>query len=150
MTQNKNPTTQNLDRLLTIFSGRRIAFWIFVALAVHVVLIGGCSLNTIRDRWIDPEGVAQRKAAALAEQQRLAKAAAAAAAPALAGLTNAAAVVSDVNAPAATNTATAPGAIPAERTNTPTAQRITEVAKPGEMPKLGNDLGISIEDTGIR
>ena len=103
MTQNKNPTTQNLDRLLTIFSGRRIAFWIFVALAVHVVLIGGCSLNTIRDRWIDPEGAEQRKAAALAEQQRLDKAAAAAAAPALAGLTNAAAVVRDVNAPAATN-----------------------------------------------
>lgn len=143
MTKNKSPTTQNLDRLLVIFSGKRIAFWVFVALAVHVGLIGGCSLNTIRDRW-DPEGAEQRERAAQVEQQRLAKEAAAAAAPAIAGLTNAAAVVSDVNAPAA------PDAIPADRADTPTAQRITEVAKPEEMPKLGNDLGISIEDTSIR
>ncbi len=149
MSQNQNPTTHNLDRLLVIFAGRRIAFWVFVALIIHVILIGGCSINVIRDRWIDPEGAQQRKDAILAEKQRLEKEAAAAAAPEHAGLTNAAAVVRDVNAPTA-DTGAAEGEIPADRLNTPTAQRILDVAKPEEMPELNSDLGISIDDTQIK
>ncbi len=66
------------------------------------------------------------------------------------GFGRAAAAERDVNAPAATNAAAGSGEIPAERAGTPTAQRVNEVAKPEEMPKLGNDLGISIEDTSIR
>jgi len=161
MTQNKNPTTQNLDRLLAIFAGKRILFWAIVAVAIHAVIITGTSLTYVRDRWIDPEGAAQRKAAIEAEKKRLEKEAAAAAAPALAGLTNAAAVVSDVDATNATNAAdtttektTEPGAdssvIPPDRADTPMVKRITETAKPEEMPTLGNDLGISIEDTRVR
>ena len=151
MKPNQNPATQNLDRLLAVFAGKRIAFWTIVAIVIHVVVIGGCSLNSIRDR-LDPEGALQRKQPALAERQRAEKEAAAAAAPAVAGLTNAAAVVRDVNAPAAAAPVaeTPADAIPADRANTPVAQRLNEVAKPEEMPKLGNDLGISIEDTGIR
>jgi hypothetical protein len=152
MKPNQNPATQNLDRLLAIFAGKRIAFWLAVAIAIHIVVIGGCSVNTIYDRWIDPEGAKQRKQAAIEERQRAELAAAAAAAPAVAGLTNAAAVVRDINAPAtpAAATETPPDVIPADRATTPVAKRLTEVAKPEEMPKLGNDLGISIEDTGIR
>ncbi len=150
MTQNKNPTTQSLDRLLTIFAGNRIAFWALVAIAVHVVIIVGTSLSFVRDRWIDPEGAKQRKEEAAAEQKRLAKVEAAAAAPALAGLTNAAAVVHDVNAPAAADKPADPSAIPADRADTPMAQRITEVAKPEELPKIGAGLGISLEDTQLR
>ncbi len=150
MTQNKNPTTQSLDKLLAIFAGNRIVSWSLIAIVVHVVIIGGTSLTYVRDQWIDPEGAAQRKAAVVAEQKRLEKEEAAAAAPALAGLTNAAAVVSDVNAPGKAEKASETSVIPVDRANTPTAQRITEVAKPEELPKVGGDLGISIEDTGLR
>ncbi len=148
--QNKNPITQSLDKLLAIFAGNRIVFWSLVAIAAHVVIIGGTSMTYVRDRWIDPEGAAQRKAAVVAEQKRLEKQAAAAAAPALAGLTNAAAVVSGVNAPESAAKAADSSVIPADRANTPMAQRITEVAKPEELPKVGSGLGISIEDTGLR
>lgn len=149
MTKEKTATTQNLDRLLTGFAGNRIVFWMLVALVVHVAVILGTSLTFVRDRWIDPEGAAQRSAAVLAEQKKADKVAAAAAAPAMAGLTNAAAVVRDVD-----GAATAPrdntSGIPADRADTPVAQRITEVAKPEEMPALGGGLGISIEDTSLR
>ena len=148
-TQDKAATMQNLDRLLTGFAGNRIVFWVLVAIAVHVAIILGTSLTFVHDRWIDPEGAEQRAAAVVAEQKRANRVEAAANAPTMAGLTNAAAVVRDVDG--SRSTSRDPSVIPADRADTPVAKRITEVAKPEEMPALGGgDLGISIEDTSLR
>lgn len=150
MTKEKTETTQNLDSLLTGFAGNRIVFWVLVAVAVHVVVILGTSLSFVRD-WIDPDGAKERIALAQAEQKRVEKAEAAAAAPAMPGLTNAAAVVSDTDAPRAATASGSKDEIPADRADTPVAKRLTEVGKPEDMPALGGaDLGISLEDTNLR
>lgn len=148
-TKEKTATTQSLDRLLTGFAGNRIVFWVLVAIAVHVAVILGTSMTFVRD-WIDPDGAKERATLAQAEQKKAERAEAAAAAPAMAGLTNAAAVVRDVDGGSAATAPRDTSAIPADRAGTPVAQRITEVAKPEEMPSLGNGLGISLEDTSLR
>lgn len=151
MKQDKTATTQSLDGLLSEFAGKRIVFWVLVAVAVHLLIILGTSLTFVRDRWIDPEGAKQRAAMAQAEQKQAELAAAAAAAPAMASLTNAAAVVGDVDGSTPVAPSGSTEEIPADRADTPVAKRITEVATPEEMPALGgDDLGISLEDTSLR
>lgn len=150
MTKEKTATTQNLDQLLTGFAGNRIVFWVLVAIAVHVVVILGTSLTFMRD-WIDPDGAKERAAIAQAEQKQAERAEAAAAAPPLDSLTNAAAVVRDVDGGNGAKPSGSTEAIPADRADAPVVKRITEVAKPEDMPALGGaDLGISLEDTSLR
>ena len=141
-------------KLLAAFGGGRIFFWILTALLIHVVVIGGLSVGYIRDRWIDPDGAAVRKAAAAAAVQALqqqaeaknrppAKGAATNAAPVAAASTNA--------APAAAPAANAAGvAIPPDRENSPVVRRITGKAPTNELPRQPGELGISIEDTNRR
>ena len=59
------------EKLLAPFAKGRIAMWIVVAVALHVLLIGGTSLGFIRDKWIDPEGAEARKVAAQAASDAL-------------------------------------------------------------------------------
>lgn len=124
------------DDLVAGFSRSRLLRWFLVALAIHAVVIGGFSIGNIRD-MLDPEGAKARQEAAKAAAQ----AAAAAAAPAETAKTE----------PAAPKTPASPAA-PAEgpaEPKPPTAieQAVTEVAKPDEVPKTPDDLGLSIEDT---
>ena len=138
------------EKLLSGFLKGHIVLWILFAVAVHAVLIGMLSLGYIRDRWIDPEGAVTRKAAAEAAKKELQKAAAPEAAKAAApAATNAAAAqaVKPAVAPTSTTAAATGDQIPEDRKDSPVVKRITEQAKPGEMPKQPAELGISIDDT---
>jgi hypothetical protein len=117
------------DALMENFSRGRMLRWFLVALAAHVVVIGGLSLGTIAD-LLDPEAAAARKAAA--------KAAA----------TPAAAPAGDAAIPSATEgSAAPPAAQPAAKEMTPIEKATTEVAKPQELPGTPDDLGIDLDDT---
>ncbi|MBM4164287.1 MAG: hypothetical protein FJ222_07595 [Lentisphaerae bacterium] len=173
MNQTTDQSTKNLDRLLSDFAGKRIAFWTILAIAIHVVVIGMTSLTYIRDTYVDPEGAVERKAAADAEKKRQAQAQAAAAAAAVIG-TNAVAGATGTNAAASatgtTNAAPAAAAaatngasaaatnearsrylegFPESATNSAVAQRMTDVADPEEMPTMGSELSTVLEEPNL-
>jgi hypothetical protein len=143
------------DKLLTGFTKGRMVLWVVVAVAAHVIFVVITSLGSIRDRWIDPEGAAARKAAMEAARKAAQTVAAPAkVAPTAVADTNAAPSVAATNAPAKSNAvpATVKGQeeIPDDRRNTPVVNRITEAAKPQEIPSQPNELGISIDETNLR
>jgi hypothetical protein len=133
-------TAARIDRLspealVKPFAESRILGWFLVALAAHAVVIGGLSLGTLRD-LVDPEGAAARKAAAAAAArpappEALSPPAETAAAPAV---------------------ETPPGqpAAAAGRELSPIEKATTEAAKPDDIPKAPDGLGLSIEDTNPR
>jgi hypothetical protein len=159
MNQKTEQSTQNLDRLLSDFMGRRIAFWTLVAIAIHVVVIGVTSLTYIRDTYIDPEGAVERKAAAADEKKRLAKAQAAAAAAAVIGTNGVAGATNTV--PAAGAATNAPVAntktdkdrflegLPEGATNSAVIKRMTDVAAPEDMPTMGNELSTILAEPTV-
>jgi len=148
----QNVVVMSPQKLLSGFSKDRIIFWLAIAAAIHVVLIGLLSLGYIRDRWIDPEGAVERKAAVLAAQEALKKATVAKVVrpPLSTGIVNqAAAATSEVAKTTGISTGTTEQILEA-RKNSPIVKRITEKAKPDEIPAQPNDLGISIGDTNVR
>ena len=168
MNQTTEQSTQNLDRLLSDFMGRRIAFWTLVAVAIHVVVIGVTSLTYIRDTYIDPEGAVERKAAAADEKKRLAKAQAAAAAAAVIGTNGVAGATGTNGVAGATNTVPAAGAatnapvastntskarymdgLPEGATNSAVIKRMTDVAAPEDMPTMGNELSTILAEPTV-
>jgi hypothetical protein len=168
MKQTTDQSTKNLDRLLSDFAGKRIAFWTILAIAIHVVVIGMTSLTYIRDTYVDPEGAVERKAAAEAEKKRQAQAQAAAAAAAVIG-TNAVAGATGTNGVAGTTntvptagaTTNAPAAntnsakarylegFPESATNSAVAQRMSDVADPEDMPTMGSELSTVLEEPNL-
>lgn len=125
------------DKLLTHFARTPIVRWLLVAIAAHAVVIAVTSLGYVRDRWIDPEGAKAR--------QEAARAARAAAAPTPAPAPAApAAALPEVAGSAADQ------AILEQRQDTPVVQRITEAAKPADIPKEPDGLGISLDETNPR
>jgi hypothetical protein len=120
------------DSLVATFSQSHLLRWFLLAFLIHAIVIGGFSIGNIRD-LLDPEGAKARKEAAIAAAK------ASTAAPAATAATPA------QSAPAAEATAAAPAKPDAEKS--PVEQATTEVAKPGEIPKAPDDLGLSIEDT---
>ncbi len=152
--QTEDYSRHSPDRLLTGFTKGRMALWMVTAVVVHVVFIVVTSLGSIRDRWIDPEGAAARKVALEAARKAASQVAPAPAkTPSVAPATNAA-PVAQTNATEGTNAAAVTGngkdEIPDDRRNTPVVKRITEAAKPEDIPKQPNGLGISIDDTNRR
>jgi len=117
------------DSLVATFSESHLLRWFLLAFLIHAIVIGGMSIGNIRD-LLDPEGAKARKEGRIA---------AAKAPPAAATQAPAAAT------PAADATAAAPAKPDAEKSAVEKAT--TEVAKPGEIPKAPDDLGLSIEDT---
>ncbi len=117
------------DSLVATFSQSHLLRWFLLAFLIHAIVIGGMSIGNIRD-MLDPEGAKARKEAAIAAAKAPAAAATQAPAPA---------------APAAEATAAAPAKPDAEKS--PIEKATTDVAKPGEIPKAPDDLGLSIEDT---
>ena len=120
------------DSLVATFSQSHLLKWFLLAFLIHAIVIGGFSIGNIRD-LLDPEGAKARKEAAIAAAK------ASTAAPAATAATPAQA------APTAEATATAAAKPDAEKS--PVEKATTEVAKPGEIPKAPDDLGLSIEDT---
>ncbi len=139
-------------KLLTGFTRSRFWMWMVMAIAVHVLFIGALSLGYIRDNYIDPEGAQARKtaaeAAAKAEAEKNAPKPPVSLPPDTAAATNAA----PTNAVAATfapATNSLPD-IPEDRKDTAVVKAITAVAQTNEIPKMPDDLGLSIRDTQIR
>jgi hypothetical protein len=117
------------DSLVATFSESHLLRWFLLAFLIHAIVIGGMSIGNIRD-MLDPDGAKARKEAAIAAAKATPAAATQAPAPA---------------APAADATAATPAKPDAEKS--PVEKATTEVAKPGEIPKAPDDLGLSIEDT---
>jgi hypothetical protein len=117
------------DSLVATFSQSHLLRWFLLAFLIHAIVIGGMSIGNIRD-MLDPEGAKARKGAAIAAAKAPPAAATQAPAPA---------------APAADATAATPAKPDAEKSAV--EKSTTEVAKPGEIPKAPDDLGLSIEDT---
>lgn len=149
-----NPNSPEIEKhspqkLLGTFTQGRFVLWIVAALGIHIVVIGGMSAGYIRDRWIDPEGAIQRKAAAeavaKAEAEKLMRQNAALPA------TNAApAAVAATNAPAPAATTNAEANLLEQRKDTPVVKAITATAPTNDIPQQPDDIGISIKDTQIR
>ena len=123
------------DSLVATFSQSHLLRWFLLAFLIHAIVIGGFSIGNIRD-LLDPEGAKARKEAAIAA----AKAASTPAqtAPQTPAPAAPAAPVAAATASAEAKPATEQSAI---------EKATTEVAKPGEIPKAPDDLGLSIEDT---
>ncbi|MFM7290536.1 MAG: hypothetical protein ACKOWG_02500 [Planctomycetia bacterium] len=119
------------DSLVATFSQSHLLKWFVLAFLIHAIVIGGFSIGNIRD-LLDPEGAKARKEAAIAAAKATSQPAAAAATPAPA-------------APAGETTAAATAKPAAEPS--PVEKATTEAAKPSEIPKAPDDLGLSIEDT---
>ena len=139
------------EKLLAGFARGRIALWVVVAVVAHVLLIGGTSVGFIRDRWVDPEGAQVRKAKAQEIVAAAKKAAAKAAAKAAPKAKSAAAAGASATnaAPVAAASTNEPAAGQAVQ-DTPMMQRVTATATTNELPKPGDDLGISIRDTNVK
>ena len=116
------------DDLVSSFSKSHLIRWFLAALGLHAIVIGSLSVGTIRD-LVDPEGAKARREAAVA-------AATPAPIPAAAD-------------PAAAETTAAAGSTPpaAAAERSPVERSTSEAASPAEIPRIPDDLGLSIEDT---
>ena len=134
------------EKLLAPFAKGRIVQWMVVAVILHAILIGGTSLDFIRDVWINHMSLEEHKAKVQAAidaakpQPKVVKTPAKAAAPAPAPVANA---TPAPVAPAPAPTTAAPG----DRSNTPMVKKITATATTNEIPKNPDDLDININDT---
>ena len=140
-------TPQNLQQFtqgkpIAGFHQTRTLFWVGVSAVIHVILILGLSGRYLQDHVLDPAGADLRK-------QRDAE-------------RDAALVSANSGAPAPTaatqparSTATQPGARPStteetmlkDKADTPVVKKMSETAKPNEIPAKPDDLGISLDET---
>jgi hypothetical protein len=116
-------------------------FWCGISLVLHVVLMLATSIGFINDTWVDPEGAAARKAAAEAAAKPPAATQPAATAPT-------AAPAAGTQTPAATpvKETAKPEDPAAARKETAIMKNTTEAAKPSEIPKVPDDLGLNMDD----
>ncbi len=122
------------DKLLMGFSKTRVVWYFAIAIIIHIVATGATSVGYIRDRWIDPEGAALRKAA----QLEAAKAETESRKPRPAEPRR-----PEPSRPEPKETKAPDDA----RKSTPVVKEITDLPKKGEIPKQPDDLGISIDET---
>jgi hypothetical protein len=160
------------DRLITGFSRSRILYGLFLALAVHVGVIGSTSMQYIMDTWIDPEAAiarkqqeedakkAQAEAVRKANEAKLKKLAeerekeeaarGGGAKPPEGGGAPPGPTAPEKSGAGASGSSGASGGeevIPEDRKNTPMVKKITETAKPGDIPKTPDmDLPFSATD----
>ena len=131
------------DKLLTTFSKSPFWIWVVMSLVIHLSITVFISYGFIRDNYLDPEGAMARKAAALA--------AVAKPEPLAARKPVAPPAVPPTPAPTATGPATnSPDRLLEDHKNTPIVKRITDTAKPDEIPKQPGDLNISLDDTKLK
>jgi len=139
MEQTQDSLNTAPEKLVRGFTSTRIMFWVIVAVAMHIAFAAATSVDYIRDTWIDPEGAAQRKAAADAAANTEPEQPAAPVTP---------------PAPSETSTvttgspdATGEAALLKQRKDTPIVEAVTELPAEDEIPRHPDDLGISIGDT---
>jgi hypothetical protein len=161
-------TRHSPDKLLTRFEHSPLLMFLVVSLVAHVVILGAMSTGYIHDRYIlgkTQEEIDQARADARKAKVEQAKPAApavpapapAAAAPAPAPDATSATAAGGAAAPAAGAVTPDGGAKPREaltdaelmekHKDTTVIKRVTEAAKPEELPKKPDELGISIEET---
>ncbi len=138
------------DKLTVTFSRSRISRWVLLAIAAHLLLVAATSVTYVRDRWVDPEGAARRKAERLAAAKAGARAPATEAAPGTAA--DGAKGTPQPTTQTAPGTGTAAARTPQEqemekRKGAPVIQQITEKAKKDDIPREPDDIGISIDET---
>ena len=133
------------DKLLATFSKSPFWIWVIVSLVIHLSVTVFISYGYLRDHYLDPEGAAARKAAALAAEAK----------PEAPAAPKPVVPPPAPPAPAPTPTAATPPTKSTDRQleehkNAPIVKRITETAKPDEIPKQPGDLGISLDDTKLK
>lgn len=121
------------DKLLAGFTNTRVGRYFVIAIIVHIIVTAATSVGYIRDRWIDPEGAALRRAAKL--EAAKAEAQSPKPRPQAPKPESASAEPKEAKAPSD------------PRKDAPVIKEITELPKPGEIPKQPDDLGISIDET---
>lgn len=129
------------DKLLATFSKSPFWIWVILSLVIHLSITVFVSYGFIRDQYLDPEGAAARKAAALAAEAKPV--------PPPAPKPVAPQPAPPVPTPAAPPTNSTERQLE-DRKNTPIVKRIMETAKPDEIPKSPSDLGISLDDTKLK
>ncbi len=129
----------NSDQLLTAFTRGGFIKWVVLATVVHAIAVVLLSLGSLVKRNAAPAAPAAAEASAEA------------AAPA-SGEPNATASTAGTG----TTNATAGDQEPTDaqvleqRSGAPVVKRITDAAKPEDIPAQPGDLGISLEDTKVR
>ena len=138
------PMSKRPRKMIAEFSNMETLMWVGVALLAHAVVIGATSVGFIRDS-IDPAAAAARK---MAEANAVAVEAAAATQPA-----SAPAVADGSPAPSPAAAAVAPGTEINEakalddRKDSKMVQKITEAAKPADIPKKPANSGIDLDES---
>ena len=136
MEQTQDSLNTAPEKLVRGFTSTRIMFWVIVAVAMHIAFAAATSVDYIRDTWIDPEGAAQRKAAADAAANTEPEQPAAPVTPPAPSETG-----------AVSASATGEAALLEQRKDTPIVEAVTELPAEDEIPRHPDDLGISISDT---
>ena len=129
------------DKLLATFSKTPFWLWVISSFIIHASIAVFISYGYLRDNYLDPEGAAARKAAALAAEAKPEPK------PVVAPKPVAPPPVAPPVASAPTNST---DRLLEERKNTAVVKSITEPAKPAEIPKQPGDLGISLDDTKLK
>lgn len=138
------------QKLLGTFSKNRVGTCLVIASALHVLVIGGTSLDYVYYNWIN-KAAGEARAKRLVEEKaklRLKKKSAAATVP---GSSTNAVAAGDV--PSGTDTNAADVDVDDEKAmmdkykDSPVVKRVTDTAKPDEIPPKPDDLEISVEDT---
>ncbi|MDP6116211.1 MAG: hypothetical protein QGF00_08050 [Planctomycetota bacterium] len=149
------PKTHNPDELLHGFTRTSTTSFIILAIVIHAVIVTGTSYPYIRDSYIDPEGAAKRKEEALKAEKAKLKAdrdAAVGRAEEAAAKEKAEAAKGEKGKDES-ETGTDKGADDKTKTSNGNSDQpqvikdITEKAKPEEIPRNPDDIGISIDDT---
>jgi hypothetical protein len=137
-------------KLIAGYGNSHLMGWIVVALIIHGVIIGATSVNYLRDMF-DPAGAeARRQAVEAAKAPPTAPPKAGAATPAPGGAAPAGTTQQSTSAPTAKSTTTSPDseAAQAEKTkSTQVMKNLSDTAKPNELPKKPDDLGIGLDET---
>ena len=135
----KNLNSQTAQKMVKDMSNRDTVMWVLAAAVVHLVLIGATSVPYMRDHWFDPAGAAAReKAAELAE--------------ATAATQPAQAVASIDTKPVAkpADPIAEDKAMLEQKKNNPEVKKVTETAKPNEIPKSPTHEGFHLDDSSLK
>jgi len=152
------PSQHNPDELLGVFSKTQTAACAAFAIGIHVVIVLASSTSYIRDTYIDPDGALERKEQATNAEKANLKAKADAAEGRAKEQENQDKVKEEdtekkpakkdeTETAATTDSEKTDKQMMEEKKDSQVIKEITEKAKPAEIPRDPDDLGINIDDT---
>ena len=112
--------------------------WIGVAFVIHLLLVFATSYDFIRDHWLDPQGAVARAQAETAKDQPQSAPASSA---------QATAAPQPQSSPKPASPADDEKALLESKKDNPEVKKITETAKPNEIPKTPTHDGFNIDDS---